>query len=118
MLRGLEHDLARVATLEQGWRRLCSAAWALGFTSVRLQPTEAFADFLPLRSAAGPERDRWHERRLGFPDSTWSFRLSAGGQPAAVLTLGLGRDMLDFNPGRFAEAVEALLGRFAVGGGR
>ncbi len=118
VLRGLERDLARVPTLEQGWRRLCSAAWALGFTSVRLQPTEPFEDFLPPRSASGPERDRWHERRSGFPALAWTFRLCAEGRHVATLTVGLGRDMLDFNPGRFAEAVQSLLLRFAEAGGR
>jgi len=109
VLRALERDLARAATLEQGWRRLCSAAWALGFTSIRLQPSEPFADVLPLRTANGPERDRWRERRLGFPDSAWTFELCVAGRHAATLTVALGRDVLDFNPGRFAEAVQSLL---------
>ncbi|HXY40540.1 MAG TPA: hypothetical protein VEQ10_12770 [Vicinamibacteria bacterium] len=115
VLCDLERDLACVATLEQGWRRLCTAAWALGFTSLRLQPAEPFADVLPLRTASGPERDRWRERHPGFPGSAWSFQLCPRGRHAATLNVELGRDMLDFNPGRFAEAVQSLLLLFAGG---
>lgn len=115
VLAGVERDLARVDRFDEGWQRLCSAAWGLGFSSVQLEPTPAFAPAIPAFDVAGPAPDpRRDHRDLGV-DSAWSFKLCAAGQHAATLRVRLGSDMLDFNPGRFAEAAQSLVTRF-VGG--
>ena len=112
VLAGLARDLARVESFDDGWERLCCAAWALGFSSVHLAPTPSFALAIPAFDVAGPApAPRRDHRDLGV-DSAWSFKLCAAGQHAATLCVRLGSDMLDFNPGGFAEAAQSLVRRF------
>ncbi len=116
VLDWLERDLAAVTSLDRGWRRLCSAAWALGFTSVQLQPTPEFASSLRPRDELGPWRDPGAGRQGANFDTAWSFTLRVEGRHAATLTVRLGYCMLDFNPGRFAQIAQELATRFSVHG--
>ncbi len=116
VLDWLERDLAAVSSFDRGWRRVCSAAWALGFTSVQLQPTPEFASSLRPRAELGPWRDPGAGRQGANFDTAWSFILRASGRHAATLSVRVGYCMLDFNPGRFAEVAQGLVARFSSRG--
>jgi hypothetical protein len=54
VIRGLEQDLAREATLDGGWWRVCETAWALGFVELQLVPAPEVADLLVERHDFAP----------------------------------------------------------------
>jgi hypothetical protein len=114
-LRGLELDLSRVADLEQGWRRLCDTAWALGFVELRLVPEADAVDLLAERQDFAPRP--WPSLDRGGPrraQSTWAFGLVAGGRPLATVTARRRLGRLDFDPLRFVGAVQGLVDRFVA----
>jgi hypothetical protein len=103
LLFGLDHDLGRVPTLEQGWQRLCETAWALGFVELHLGADPALG--LPPLAAVVPGP--------GVATSSMALELTIGGRRAAVLTAIKGGNGLEFDPVRLVAAVEALIARFA-----
>jgi hypothetical protein len=105
LLFGLDHDLGHVPTLDQGWRRLCETAWALGFVELRLIPDPAVAPGVPRLHATVPGG--------GAAASSWAFELMLAGRRAAVMTARKGGNGLDFDPTRFVAAVQVLVARFA-----
>lgn len=115
-LRGLEQDLARVATLDQGWRRLCDTAWALGFVELRMVPTPEALSLLAERHAIAPRS--WTELDptggLLRAQATWAFGLLAAGRPVATVTARRRLGRVDFEPLRFVRAVQGLLDRFVA----
>lgn len=112
LLEGLRHDLDRVPTFDQGWLRLCAAAWALGFTALELSPVQEFEERLAPRTVVGPGRTPASARRASVLDATWCCALVLGDRPIASLSARRGSDMLDFPPGEFVEAAQLLLRRF------
>jgi hypothetical protein len=102
---GLDHDLGRVPTLDQGWQRLCETAWALGFVELRLTPDAAVAPGVSPRQATVPGG--------GAVASSWAFEIVLEGRPAGVVTARRGANGLEFEPARFVEAVQVLVARFA-----
>ena len=115
-LRGLELDLSRVADLEQGWRRLCETAWTLGFVELRMVPEPLAADRLAERQAFAPRPWPLLDRAGGLPDaqSTWAFGLLSGGRPVGTVTARRRFGRVDFEPLRFAAAVQVLVDRFVA----
>ena len=103
LLFGLDHDLGQVPTLDQGWRRLCETAWALGFVELRLTPDPALA--LSRLHATVPGG--------GAAASSWAFEVALEGRRAAVVTARRGGNGLEFDPARFVAAVQVLVARFA-----
>ena len=104
LLFGLEHDLGRVPTLDQGWWRLCETSWALGFVELRLVPEAAHAPALGSRHARVPG---------GGPSvTTWAFEVFVDGRRVATLTACRGPNGLHLDPPRFVGAVQLLVGRF------
>jgi superfamily II DNA/RNA helicase len=104
LLFGLEHDLGRVPTLEQGWWRLCETSWALGFVELRLVPEAAHEAALGMRLARVPGG--------GSSATTWAFEVVVDGRRVATLTARRGPNGLHFDPARFVGAVQLLVGRF------
>lgn len=104
LLHGLSHDLGLVPTLEQGWRRLCETAWALGLVNLRIIPDPAQEDRVP----------RWHAAAPGGGPvrSNWAFDVMVGPARLAVVTMGRGERDVAFDPLRLAAAVQLLLSRF------
>jgi hypothetical protein len=120
-LRGLEHDLSRLATFEQGWHRVCETAWALGFLELSLEPKpEAGAFLLPRRATAPDSVGRgvvewlgaWTSALRGGGESKWAFELVAAGRSLAVVTARRPLGRPDFDPGRFVLTLQALTDRF------
>jgi hypothetical protein len=115
-IRGLEQDLAREATLEGGWWRVCEAAWTLGFVELQLVPTPEVADLLAERHDFAPRP--WpmldHEDGRPVARSTWAFSLTSGGRTIATLTARRRLTRVDFEPLQFAAVVQGLVERFAV----
>jgi hypothetical protein len=106
LLFGLEHDLGRVPTLEQGWWRLCETSWALGFVELRLAPDAAHEADLGQRLARVPG---------GGPSATtWAFEVVVDGRRVAALTACRGPNGLHFEPPRFVGAAQLLAGRFVA----
>ena len=105
LLFGLDHDLGQVPTLDQGWRRLCETAWALGFVELRLTPDPALAPALSRLHATVPGG--------GAAASSWAFEVALDGRRAAVVTARRGGNGLEFDPARFVAAVQVLVARFA-----
>lgn len=107
LVRGLEDDLGRVETLEQGWRRLGETAWALGFVNVRLIPDPAHESVVP----------RWYSEAPGggaAARANWAFDVFLRGRRVAIVTMGRGENGLAFDPVGLTGAVQQLLGRFLV----
>lgn len=107
LVRGLEVDLGRVETLEQGWRRLGETAWALGFVNVRLIPDPAHESVVP----------RWYSEAPGggaAARANWAFDVFLRGRRVAIVTMGRGENGLAFDPVGLTGAVQQLLGRFLV----
>jgi hypothetical protein len=104
LLFGLDHDLGQVPTLEQGWRRLCETAWALGFVELLLAPDPAAPTRLTRLHAAVPGR--------GAAASSWAFELTLAGRRVAVMTACKGGNGLEFEPTRFVAAAQVLVARF------
>ena len=105
LLFGLEHDLGRVPTWDQGWRRLCETAWALGFVELRLTPDPVVAPTVPPCHATVPGG--------GASASSWAFEVSIGEGRAAVVTARKGGNGLEFDSTRFVAAIQVLVARFA-----
>jgi hypothetical protein len=105
LLFGLDHDLGHVPTLDQGWRRLCETAWALGIVELRLTPDPACTPGLSRLHATVPGG--------GAAVSSWAFELTVDGRRAAVMTARKGGNGLDFDETRFLAAVHLLVARFA-----
>lgn len=112
-LRGLEHDLARVASLDQGWERLGHTAWALGFVELRLAPEPWAGDLLAERQALAPRPWPTLDRRRQA-HSTWSFSLTVAGRPAATVTARRRLSRVDFEPQRLVAALQGLVDRFVA----
>ncbi len=104
LLFGLDHDLGLVPTLDQGWRRLCETAWALGFVELRIHPVLEAAPGLSGLHASAPGG--------GAVAATWAFELTLAGRKAAVMTARKGDNGLDFDAKRFVAAVQVLVSRF------
>ena len=104
LLFGLDHDLGQVPTLDQGWRRLCETAWALGFVELRLSDP-AITPALSWLQATVPGG--------GAAASSWAFELTLAGRRAAVMTARRGANGLEFDPERLVAAVQVLATRFA-----
>ncbi len=112
-LRGAEHDIARMASLAEGWERLCATAWELGVTEMHLTPKPAWQDGCPELHSFAP-------RVLGpaaFEDpgpvsmATWSIDVDWGGEMVAEVTARRPLGRLDFDPGRLATIVLDLVRR-------
>jgi hypothetical protein len=109
-LRGLEEDLAGTSRVEEGWRRLCETAWALGFLELHVVPTADAAGACAEWHAFAPPHV--HQERLPLAEeATWSFFVEIGGQVVAEVVARRPLDRIDFEPGRFLAAVEGLLSR-------
>ena len=120
-LRGLEHDLSRLATFEQGWHRVCETAWALGFLELSLEPKPEAGAFLLPRSATAPGSvgrglaewlGAWTSSLRGAGESKWAFELVAAGRSLAVVTARRRLGRPDFDPGRFVLTLQALVDKF------
>ncbi len=122
-LRGLEHDLSRMTTFGQSWRRLCETAWTLGFLELSLEPVPEAESFLPARCSWAPEPGgggalgrlgEWALPRRPVGESLWAFELVAEGRAVALVH---GRRRLvrpDFDPERFVRVMQAMVGRFVA----
>ena len=107
VILGLVHDLDRVPSFDQGWARLCSAAWSLGLAFLRIEPTSC-SNLQPKASG------KW----VSQPDDLEqpvTFELSADGVTVATLRVWPGPRMRPFDLESFASAVEGLVSRFAAG---
>jgi hypothetical protein len=122
-LRGLELDLHRLPTFEQGWRRVCETAWTLGFVELALEPADEAETFLPARHDAAPEGGGrgvlgrfgdWALAWRGTGESEWAFELVAAGRSLGFVTARRRLGRVDFDPDRFVLAVQALVDRFVT----
>jgi hypothetical protein len=115
-LRGLELDLARVADLEEGWRRLCETAWVLGFVELRVVPEPEAAHLLAERQAFAPRPWLLPDRENAPRDaqSSWAFGLTVAGQRVGTVTARRRLGRVDFDPQRFVAAVQGLVDRFVA----
>jgi hypothetical protein len=104
LLRSLEAELHRAPSFDEGWRRLCETAWALGFVDVRIAPVTRLATSLPARHASVPGG--------GGAVSTWAFDVVLGRGRVATVTARLGANSLRFDPTRLVAAVQVLVRRF------
>jgi UDP-GlcNAc:undecaprenyl-phosphate GlcNAc-1-phosphate transferase len=112
-LRGLEHDLGAVASVDDGWARLCQTAWSLGFSELHLTPKPEHVLSVPERHAfappvGGPEA---FDEPPPAADATWSIEMWAGGEAVAEVVTRRPLDRVDFDPARFAAVVEGLVAR-------
>lgn len=115
-LRGLELDLSRVATFEQGWLRLCDTAWTLGFVELRLVPAAGASDLLTEMHASAPRPWPMLDRSDGLAasQSTWAFGLIRAGRPFATVTARRRLGRVDFEPLGFVAAMQGLVDRFVA----
>lgn len=104
LVLALAPALEGVPTFEEGWRRLCETAWALGFVALRITPAAGQAGSLPAVSATVPGG--------GVETSAWGFEVVVGGDRVATVTARRGANGLDFDSRRFREAVGQLVARF------
>jgi hypothetical protein len=118
-LRGLEIDLSRVATLDQGWLRLCDTAWALGFVELRLVPVPDACGLLAERHAFAPRPWPMLDRSDGVStaQSTWAFGLTLAGRPLATVTARRRLGRVDFEPLGFVAAMQGLVDQFVTAPG-
>ncbi len=104
LLRSLEAELHGAPSFDEGWRRLCETAWALGFVDVRITPAARLGASLPARHASVPGG--------GGAVTTWAFDVVLGGSRVATVTARLGENSLRFDPTRLVAAVQVLVRRF------
>jgi hypothetical protein len=111
-LRGAEHDLTRLDSIEAGWGRLCQTAWELGLTELHLTPKEGWADACPEQRSFCPPI---FEDRGPVAVATWTIEVEVGGKVVAEVTARRPLDRMDFDPLRFAEIVRGLVRRHLDG---
>lgn len=113
-LRGAEHDIARMGSLETGWARLCETAWALGLTELHLTPRPAHREHCPELHCLAPVVEG---RPSPFQDpdplamATWSIDVESEGQVVAEVIARRPLVRVDFDPAWFATIVQALVRR-------
>jgi UDP-GlcNAc:undecaprenyl-phosphate GlcNAc-1-phosphate transferase len=107
-LRGAEHDIARLDSIEAGWERLCETAWELGIRELHLTPTPEWVDACPqIRSYCPPV----YEEPGPVSVATWTIEIDVRGERVAEATARRPLDRMDFNPGRLAAIIRVLVQR-------
>ena len=111
-LRGAQHDLARLGSIEEGWERLCQTAWELGLTELHLMPKAEWADVCPTLHSASPPT-----ALSALPDprptavSTWAIEVEVGDEVVADVVVRRPLEHMDFDPVRFTDIVRGLVRR-------
>lgn len=113
VLLGAEHDLARTATLEEGWERLCEAAWELGLTELRLTPKPPYEDICPTLHSLAPPVQGPAACPVGghAPMAAWSIDVEVDGKVVAEVIGRRPLTRMDFDPEPFAGLVRGLVRR-------
>ncbi len=107
-LRGVEHDIARLDSIEAGWERLCQTAWELGIRELHLTPKPEWVDACPeIRAFCPPV----YENPGPVSVATWTIEVDVRGERVAEVTARRPLDRMDFNPGRLAAIARVLVQR-------
>jgi hypothetical protein len=114
VIRGLEQDLAREATLDGAWSRFCETAWTLGFSELRLVPAPDLSEALCERHDFAPRPWPMPEPGNGRPNgqSTWAFGLTSDGRIVATVTAHRRLSRVDFEPQDLVAVLQRLVDRF------
>jgi UDP-GlcNAc:undecaprenyl-phosphate/decaprenyl-phosphate GlcNAc-1-phosphate transferase len=112
-LRGVEDDLSRMDSIQQGWKRLCETAWELGITEMHLTPVygweEAcpeFHSFVPLVTLPAAFEDP-----PPVALATWSIDIEVNGVVVAEVVARRPLVRADFDPARLVALVRGLVER-------
>ena len=121
-LRGLEAELSRVTTFDEGWARVCDTAWSLGFVELRLLPLPGASDLLEERhgfaAAAAPRPGAGTCSCRGYLDDRAHARGPQGGDAHGAAPPEPRGLRADAARGGGAGARRAVRGVAAVYGGR
>jgi UDP-GlcNAc:undecaprenyl-phosphate/decaprenyl-phosphate GlcNAc-1-phosphate transferase len=112
-LRGAEHDIARMSSIDAGWERLYATAWELGLTELHLTPRPGWVEACPERHSVCPAVTG----PAALPDpgptavAVWSIDVEVGEEVVAEVVARRPLIRVDFDPGRFATIVRGLARR-------
>ena len=111
-LRSVEQDFARMESTQQGWARLCEAAWELGITEMHLTPAEGW-------EAACPELHGTDPTASLVPApaafATWSIDCEVDGEVVGKVVARRPLIRVDFDPARLVSLVRELVRRHKAG---